>query len=823
LFFWTKFEKVGEYAVIKVVLGGTMLSNSVLRRVGIATSATLLGSFLSLVPISGVFAAPEVTNTTTTNPTNTEMVGTVDASLMSAAILANTAVTHGATNIASGAYLARSVGLVSQDAASGVGQAVTLRASGVLSLYTKVSTTAAISATGGSFSSSTATPGSLATVTTGTTSTLFTITAAAAIATGTPIATLWTAPATNGTYTITLSVADSSTTIPTLSSPTLGGADATIVVTVTEGIHGTSVSTSATNTRPLIGQANNSLFTAVALSTTGAAVLSSATDVANAHISAKSLGLLSKNSSAGVGQTATMLTNGVLSLYANVTTTVAFNATGGTFGTTTSGANPTFNQTRTTLVMTNVLTSAGTAVGATWTAPSTPGTYTISLYYHGNGAVPTTSTPAGTLGASISVTVVATSAGGSYSAAHSFCAISNTGGSGSQSNNTDTVNATNNGGSMYINFALNDAYSVDLAEGNIVATATNGAVIIYGDSGSAPAAGTASTVVAYDEGEGDTIRVNQGTADAPLSTTVTITYNGTTVCTKTVGFAGAPTKVSVSVLETQDLSGNSGKTNFLEDGYGRAGLFTVTLTDAAGNQVAPGANSAEGRSAAIGTFSSNSASLAGQTIVTALSVDQVGTQTSTTLPGRFSTGIYTCGATAGEVKTAKIDFTISATGKVITSDAFTLRCADNPYSYTASFDKASYVQGEIATLTVKFLDSKGNPANSVSGTGGWTSVTPMLTNVSATGAAAGLGTTGSKTYTYTVGTSSGMTAGTYTAIIDFTTLTDAGTAVKATPTYRLTTASTDVAFTEVLKSVVALIASINKQIQALQKLILKRR
>jgi hypothetical protein len=98
----------------------------------------------------------------------------------------------------------------------------------------------------------------------------------------------------------------------------------------------------------------------------------------------------------------------------------------------------------------------------------------------------------------------------------------------------------------------------------------------------------------------------------------------------------------------------------------------------------------------------------------------------------------------------------------------------------------------------------------------------MLTNVSSTGAAAGLGTTGSKTYTYTVGTASGMTAGTYTSIIDFGTLTGAGTAVKATPTYKLSTASTDTSFTEVLKSVIALIASINKQIQALQKLILKR-
>jgi len=97
----------------------------------------------------------------------------------------------------------------------------------------------------------------------------------------------------------------------------------------------------------------------------------------------------------------------------------------------------------------------------------------------------------------------------------------------------------------------------------------------------------------------------------------------------------------------------------------------------------------------------------------------------------------------------------------------------------------------------------------------------MLTAVSATGAAAGLGTNGTKTYTYTVGTASGMTAGTYTSIIDFTSLTAAG-ADKSTPTYKLSTGGDTTTNADVLKSIVALIASINKQIQALQKLILKR-
>jgi prepilin-type processing-associated H-X9-DG protein len=582
-------------------------------------------------------------------------------------------------------------------------------------------------------------------------------------------------------------------------------------------------STTATNapTANMSSGVPTGFYVAESLSTSGAAVAANfSTAGAGSVASAKSLGLLTKDATSATAQTATMLTSGTLSLYylANTATVTALTATGGTFGvgsTSSIGITPTMNQTRTTALFGAV----ATGVGQLWTAPSTAGTYTIGAYYHGNGAVPTLTTPAGTLFGQITVTVVAASAGGSYNAGNSFCAISNAAASFTQANNTDSTAATINGGSMYINFALNDAYNNDLAEGNLVITATGGANVAYAD-GSAVVAGTSGTAVAYDEGAGDSIRVTQGTADAPTSSTVTISYNGTVVCTKTVGFAGAPTKVAVTVLETQALSTSAGKSDFLADGYARAGLFTVLLTDAAGNQVQAAAG--DNGTTTIGTFSANAASLAGQTIVSALSVTSAATQTSTTLPGRVSTGTYTCGANAGEVKTAKLDFTISATGKVITSDAFTIRCAGAPYSYTASFDKASYVQGDLATLTVKFLDSKGFAANSVSGTGGWTSVTPMLTNVSTTGAAAALGTTGSKTYQYTVGTAGGMTAGTYTSIIDFTTLTGAETAVKATPTYKLSAASTDVAFSEILKSVVALIASINKQIQALQKLILKR-
>ena len=348
-------------------------------------------------------------------------------------------------------------------------------------------------------------------------------------------------------------------------------------------------------------------------------------------------------------------------------------------------------------------------------------------------------------------------------------------------------------------------------------TATGGALLSLAANGSTAAAGSTSTVVSARVPSDQVVRVDQATANAPMTTTVTITFNGTTVCTKTFGIAGEVAKLTVNVTDVQDLSASAGKADFLADGWAptspRAGHFTVYAQDSANNPVA---------TSAIGTFGANAASLAGQTIVTALSVDSSATVTSSSSPGRLSTGIYTCGATAGEVKTAKFDFTNTSSGKVVTSDAFTLRCADNPSSMTASFDKASYVQGEIATLTVKFLDSKGNPANSTSDTGPWVGVTPMLTNISTTGAAGGLDKNGEKKFTYTVGTTSGLTAGTYTAVINYTTLTSAGTATTQTPTYKVTAASTDVAFSEILKSVVALIASINKQIQALQKLILKK-
>ena len=550
--------------------------------------------------------------------------------------------------------------------------------------------------------------------------------------------------------------------------------------------------------------------------------------------SATQKGLLAKDTSSGTAQTATIQAGGQVAFYAKVTTSSAFTATGGSFSSAgnysnTAYASSVYNSSNTQVVIPFTALQANattTAVGTLWTAPTTVGTYTVSLLTgnytnsSGNKTIPDIDNLPPTLSGQITVSVVAASAGGSFSGAYSACQTSHylaALSSAALVNGVDSTYSMANGASWAIAMKLRDGYNANLSSGNIVASATNGALLSWGTAGTVtatPLAGTGSTVVAYRTGELDALRISQPTAGAPLTTTVTITYNGATVCTKTVSIAGKVASLEVSNIQTQDLSLGTHSTDLDESGRTGGQLFQVVAKDSAGNRVA---------TSGLGTFSADSASLlAAGGVVLAASVPDASSATlvSSSSKYSYSTGLYTCGAAAGSAK-MKLKFTTTSTGEAVTSPEFTLRCADNPYTYTASWDKASYVQGDLATLTVKFLDSKGNAANNVVSYGYSTIVAPMLTAVSATGAASVSDNAGVKTYTFTVGTSTGMTAGTYTSIIDFTGLT-AVAAVKSTPTYKLSTGGDSTSNADILKSIVALIASINKQIQALQKLILKR-
>jgi hypothetical protein len=580
------------------------------------------------------------------------------------------------------------------------------------------------------------------------------------------------------------------------------------------------------NTDSANGTVNASMMTASVNSTTTSGIISGSINGS----AARSKGLLYKDTSSGTAQTAVVLAGGVLSLYAEVTTAAAFSATGGSFSDATTGTAATstlYNSTNTYVVL-QKLTSGVEFAAALWTAPTTPGAYTVSLStgfvaVGATSVVPTTSLTPPTLSASMLVSVVAASAGGAFAASNSTCTVRMTGDEVAFDGTAkiDTTDIFENAQPVYIAYDLNDAYAADLATGNITVTATNGALVNVADSAATLLAGTTSTDVYASDGTLESVRIDQPTAGAPLTTTVTVSYNGTPVCTKTVSIRGEVTKLTVANIATQKTSAAAGANGsqwmYQKTGVYTAGQFTVVATDSAGNVVSTDST--------LGTYAANSGT---GVQVPAIAVDSRSSSANASSVLRYNFGSFGCGPDAGQ-STVTIKFTTTGTGKTVVSDPFTARCASDASTYTVSLDKASYTQGEIAKATVKFLDSKGNKANNMTAVGANSWVLPYMgavdsTITATTGASATSVTDGNGevVYTFTVGTSASAVAvsGTYTGVIEFSA---PALGVKSTPTYKLTVGSDDVAFAEVLKSVVALIASINKQIQALQKLILQRK
>ena len=725
--------------------------------------------------------------------------------------------------------VARSVGLAvySATSTSQTYQAATVQLGGTLSLFNLAATSTAYVADGGTFTSTVA-AGFTNTITS--TAAAFTLAATGTGATN-AIAVLWTAPSTAGTYTINGYVSTQGAGAGTYAAVTttnfvVGTNFGRITVTV----GGTHPAPGGTNAPDTLGNTNSSLFVAVSAASGTTGVIHPTTTLGTGEDSAKSKGLLAKSTTFGTAQTATVLSGGVLSLYGVVSTAAAFSASGGSFSGSQAGIADevvTYSSSNNATVITGIVASNGaSAVATLWTAPTTAGTYTISLltgFVQDSNATtysaPTTSSLPPTLSGKITVTVVASAVAG-YSAAYSACNTANTtvAASSTYPSGVDALSTVvkANGDSWFIDYNLRDGYNAVLDPGNIVVTATNGALVNIGTTaGTAPIAGTASTDTEYGTGDSDTVIISQPTAGAPLTTTVTITYNGTTVCTKTVTIRGKVATLEVSGVGTGSLSSEDGSSAWIQSqagGVRPAGLFLVVARDSAGNLV--------NTNATLGTYSAVTSTLT--TVVQNVRiVSPSSSVTSSTSVNRFNVGTWYCGDTAGSAN-VKIKFTTTATGEVVESPAIAARCAGSPYTFTVALDRSSYIIGDLVTATVQFLDSKGNKANSVAAPGASTWTMPFLTSVDyASSATAVTKADGTAVYKWTVGgTEVAVTNGTYTGVISYSALT---ASTNATPTYKISTGSSDVSFSEILKSVVALIASINKQIQALQKLILARK
>ena len=411
----------------------------------------------------------------------------------------------------------------------------------------------------------------------------------------------------------------------------------------------------------------------------------------------------------------------------------------------------------------------------------------------------------GNLATTLIVTLAGASVAGTASAAKSNIVWAGVG-AASQGLTSDlsTGSATTTGLPLWLQIDLNDAYGSALTStsGALTVTVSSGANVALG-TGSVTS-GTYSTAVSA-AAPGDIFaKITEATAGAGWSGTVTVTYNGVVLATKSGTISGLPAKITIGALAV-------GKINATVDT-----AVSYQVYDAAGNAVvlAP--------SALALTSSSNTAA------VTAIAVGSFTNGNSTTSAGNFA---ITGGTTAG-TSNIVVQTTLSS-GAVVTSNSLAVLVGSTAASYTASFDKSKYAPGDIATLKIKFLDSKGNAATSSSSlysiaSSAWNATfsVPQLTLIGTTPTASTAGSygqngnvapdaTGVITLKYTVGT----TTGAFNAVVDFPTV-DGVAGSAQTVAYSIADGSTSL--NDVLKGIVSLIASINKQIAALAKLVTKK-
>jgi hypothetical protein len=524
--------------------------------------------------------------------------------------------------------------------------------------------------------------------------------------------------------------------------------------------------------------------------TNGVAGLSTASTPSTAGgVGVGSVGLLAEDGE-GTTQTAVLLATGTLmtSFTPTSTQTATATITGGYFA-----AADESNGTSATVSGTSRASASAVVAThslSTLAVPNSGATSMVITYS-------TNTLTASTVVARITVTIVATSAYNKYSATYSTVYW----GDGTDYTATTDATASNSNkaaaGVVSGKITLADAYGNALTSSNtslVTVTATGDALVKLT---SLTTAGDRETDYTTLTGSAISFNVQQSDSDVPLNSTVTVSIAGTVVATKSLVIAGEVAKVTAALPKIGKIGGSN------------TDAALITYADSAGNRVFP----ASGTSLVSATAGS---------IVTAASVSRYATSLTDAASG-YTTLAVTC-ALGGTQKGLQVQH-LNSSGTVVKSNAWDAGCADVPYSMTASFDKASYKRGEVATLTLSVKDSKGNAGNAYD-----TIVATTADNLTITGGPGTIVTavavdnklsysTGAKTYTFTVT----LEDGDYNAVVVPTTI-KGNNALQSNLTvpFSVTSVSTGVTNADVLKAIVSLIASINKQIAALQKALLKR-
>lgn len=439
--------------------------------------------------------------------------------------------------------------------------------------------------------------------------------------------------------------------------------------------------------------------------------------------------------------------------------------------------------------------------------PTAAGTnMVIKLYGVTTTAATALASPTTALATTITVTVYAPGASGVYSAGTSLVSIQAIGSSQATIADVAYEDQVNTGSEARINYIWKDALGSQLAStATTMAQVTSGACVV----GTSATSGT-TPVASETASSGDFfVGVADSTDGLAKTCTVAISWDGVVRSTKTIKFVGVPAKINwtpayIGATSTANTAASTQK------GY-------VTVTDAAGNTLG-GINVTADTTKYNSIISLASISNSGYTSYRASD-----TATSVRYPsaaGAVPSSLnYTCTAAGGSSEIVlKYSF---ASGASISSTPIPVNCNGGADKYTASLDKASYVPGDIATLTINAVDSKGRKAHDAATLGSGQAISgSQLTAVTAPS----MGDTfadGKVTYKFQVGS----TTGSYNMVVDLPAINSVSTTGAAAQivAYKVAASTTDVTNAEVLKSIVALIASINKQIAALQKLILQRR
>jgi len=487
---------------------------------------------------------------------------------------------------------------------------------------------------------------------------------------------------------------------------------------------------------------------------------------------------------------------------------------GGTFTGVTSGANINADGT---IATSN---ANGAAIAGLDAKPTAAGRNMVVKLYIANSAtasVDTATLDAATAHHSIyTFTIVAAGTAGVASPGDSKVVFVNNGSSGTTiaagSLTTDLTyaNVVAAGGLGLLAYNVYDANGVILNS----ATTTTSATVKSGACVVGTSSTNATITSAYTTGVAGAFYVYQSDSTNTPATTcsVEVVANGVVLATKSFTFQGPVKTISVSSIERANITTSA-----------QTGLGNIVIADSAGNVIG---------NKTITGYIVNATDVA---YITAVAVSAVTVMNASTVNGGASGSTsapstigWTCTGVITPAAGIDIQFkSADGNGGFVYSPVYKAHCNGNPVKFTASLDKASYVPGDIATLTITATDKNGGIANEQFTIGSGSAVELITTTGSQMSRVEAVTTDtltgGKKTYKFVVGS----TEGSYSMVVDLpliNTATNAAVygAAAQTVAYKVAAATATVSNADVLKSIVSLIASINKQIQALQKLILKR-